>query len=630
MIGHLEAPCLNGDAAPEGGSRSGSVVMNSRWGRAGSEGPGGGRIGGNRARGRPQAPRLRRAAIRYTGRPCEANCRGSTPREAMEFAAPRHPGTVAGWDAPPVSRFARRPGLEITPSLRDQAGMPCLTNGTPHRAANEGIPGAAYQARAAKNRRTRASPFSIRSPEAVKLKRRWPSWPNAEPGTVATCSAVKEKRPQAQANPHREASAGKGPGTDRNHRRELRSGSREYREAPRRIRSIRFRKVWLIQAKAAGSVRSAATARLLRNRAGVRGHLALKGRRRTNDRLRTDRPADPPTGHGEGLGGAAVDQQTVSEDVRHPPVRPPGGRIEDQMGVGVVPDKPAIGLERQFRNPFEISLAEGDAGGIAGNVQDDGAGAAGERGFDGPPIGAESGGFRCPGPERAWPPRSGRVRESSASRGVGDHHFVPLLAGGEQETHQCVLAPVGDEHIGKVEAKVEVAPVGVDDRLPQFGSAGNRCVSGLARFDRPNARLANALRRIEVRLPGGKIHDIHSGRPQGDGLRHDGEGGRPGDGRGAVGQAELRLGHGGTSGVGRVGNQETGGRSRAKRYPAGAGTENRSARHRATGSGTSPRMSPPSAAISLMSFELTYEYSSAGVRKTVSTSGASRRFMSAI
>src|ERR1700722_20381539 len=56
----------------------------------------------------------------------------------------------------------------------------------------------------------------------------------------------------------------------------------------------------------------------------------------------------------------------------------------------------------------------------------------------------------------------------------------------------------------------------------------------------------------------------------------------------------------------------------------------RACRRLITVSGTNPSTEPPNSKTFLMSLELTYEYFSSAMRNTVSTCGASRRFISAI
>ena len=163
-----------------------------------------------------------------------------------------------------------------------------------------------------------------------------------------------------------------------------------------------------------------------------------------------------------------------------------------------------------------------------------------------------------------------------------------------------MLAAVRDKRVGRLEVEVEVAAVGSGHRFPQLGSAGGGGVTGLPRFDGPDSGFPDAPGGIEVRLTGGEVHHVHPRGPEGDGLRHDGEGGRGRDGGGAVGEAQVRRCHREASSV-RKGGMRPGIGS----YAAGIGVGNRSARRSATGSGTNPRMSPPRAAISLMSFELT-------------------------
>src|SRR5580692_1174259 len=205
------------------------------------------------------------------------------------------------------------------------------------------------------------------------------------------------------------------------------------------------------------------------------------------------------------------------------------------------------------------------------------------------------------------------------------YHFVAVIHQNLNRIEQRVLAAGRRDGFLAAIVGIEVHVVPVHDGVAQLGSAGHGRVLRKIALNRCDGRVFNVLRRREMRLARTEIDHVNSLLPQFIGLRHHRHRGGGLDAIDSVGKSQRFRGcrgHAffflflGTS-MSSLSRSVYAGSSFSRSFCS-------------TASGTRSFTGPPACATSRTSRELTYEYLTAGIMKTVSRVGSSLRFMSAI
>ena len=212
------------------------------------------------------------------------------------------------------------------------------------------------------------------------------------------------------------------------------------------------------------------------------------------------------------------------------------------MLVHVVGEDPDLRMAQEHvGEAAQLGLGIGRAGGVRGRVEDDPAGARGDRGF-----------------ERVRRQLVLGVRAAGGDDGFAashQHHFRirdPVRRGhddfvaGVQCGHEGVvddrLAARRDMHLGWLVGEAVLAEKLGADGLFQLGQAVGRRVFGLAFADRLDGRFLDIVRRVEIGLSGAEANDVMAGALEFSGLGGDGDRGGRLDAFEGVGEADV-CGH---------------------------------------------------------------------------------------
>ena len=218
-----------------------------------------------------------------------------------------------------------------------------------------------------------------------------------------------------------------------------------------------------------------------------------------DDRLRPCGVAQPPAGHGVGL-GKAVDHDGP---FGHAGQRREGNmavQAVGQLGIDLVREDHHLGTAQHFRQLFKILLAHDGAGGVVGVGQDQQLGAGG----DGRPqlCGCQAELILGPGGDghgHAAGELGDRLIADKA--GFRDDDLVPRLDQRADGQVDRFAAAHRDQGLFRLVLQFKAARQIAADLGPQFLEPGVGRVLGAALFQTADARVAHAPRRFEVRLP---------------------------------------------------------------------------------------------------------------------------------
>ena len=258
--------------------------------------------------------------------------------------------------------------------------------------------------------------------------------------------------------------------------------------------------------------------------------------------LGADHPADPPAGHGVGLGDA-VDDHAVVEEV--------GAQHRQRAGLDAVVDEVLVDLVGQRPEVVVLDPAT-DRADLVGGV--DGAGRVGRR-DEQQHLGAR----RARGLElldgdlvalglvgqHGHRHAAGQLDRLGVRRPVRrrDDHLVARVDHGRERLVDRLLAAVGDDHLARLDGVAAVAQRLLRDRLLQLGQAaggGVAVVLGVAAG--VDGGLDDVVGRREVGLAGAEADDRAALGLERLGLRVDLERGGLGDGADPLGDATVARG----------------------------------------------------------------------------------------
>ena len=242
--------------------------------------------------------------------------------------------------------------------------------------------------------------------------------------------------------------------------------------------------------------------------------------------LRPGAVADPPAGHAVGLRAAVQRQRPVVElgfDLRR---RGEAEAVVDHVLVDVVGQHPDRRVpEQHVADPAHLRLGVGGAGRVGRRVEDHPLGAPGDRPVEVVRIELEAALGRTRHDHRLALAKQHDVRIGDPV-GRRDDHLVAGFDRGHQRVVDDLLAAAADRDLLRSVGQAVLAGELGADRLAQRRRAGDGGVLRLSPVDRRLRRLADVLRRIEVRLAGAEPDDVAPGRLQLGRPLGDADGGR--------------------------------------------------------------------------------------------------------
>ena len=296
--------------------------------------------------------------------------------------------------------------------------------------------------------------------------------------------------------------------------------------------------------------------RMLADAAGIARLLALEIADRLGERLRADRPADPPAGHRVGLADTGDDDGAVGEAGAEGGERDSLPAVEDELVVDLVGDDREIGSDGHVGEIPQLLRRIDHPGGIARRAEEEHPRGRGKRGAEGLRTELE---IILEARREDHRPRSGELDELRIAHPVGgrDDHLVPLVEERREDVVERVLGAVGDDNLCRRHRQAGAAGVVGGHRFAEIGDTGRRRVFRPPGVDRRLSGSADVVGGGKVGLTDRQIDDIDPRRGHGLGPgRHgkrgggfegvhpcgDGEGGatRGGHGRG-VGHAVGRV-----------------------------------------------------------------------------------------
>ncbi len=240
--------------------------------------------------------------------------------------------------------------------------------------------------------------------------------------------------------------------------------------------------------------------------------------------LRIQPVAQPPAGHGEGLG------ETVNEHdgaVVFPVGHHRGeGAVVHQAGVDFVGNHIKAVAVRQFHDGLEPVGLGDRTGGVAGGVQDDGHGAGRD------PAG-DIVGIRLEPLRFAKHIGNGRAVGQADQRGIahvagfGIQHLVAGVHDGKQRVQDGGLGARGHRNLRRIHTHTLTAMLVLGDGFPQFGNALGQHIVGFALLHGPVGGLHNVLGCGKVGLAHLQVDDLHAPGPQSLGFGKQVKGGNP-------------------------------------------------------------------------------------------------------
>lgn len=265
----------------------------------------------------------------------------------------------------------------------------------------------------------------------------------------------------------------------------------------------------------------------------VAGAVALDGVDGFGDRFGCGEVAKAPTGHGVGLCEAVHDNGVVVMSLGEAGDAGVGGTIVNEFLVNFVAHDEHAFFDADVAEGFDFVARVKRAGGVAGRIEDEQAGARGDCFAE--LVGGDFELGFVAGFEDDWR-GGGELDHFRVAQPVGswDDDFVAFFAGSEDHVVAGVFAAAGDDDLARLIGEAIVALEFVSDGLAEFGNAAAGGVLGEAVIDGFDGGVLDVLGGIEIGFARAEANDVLTLGFHLLGLGVDGQGERWSQGGGAA------------------------------------------------------------------------------------------------